>query len=826
MAEQNSNSNAGKNYENLSAEELKAQIERLTFIQQIGSQFASTLNLPVLLDNVLKEVIKILDAEAGSIWLNDPSRKEIACYIAHGPTKNKVQNLRLKEGQGIVGSVAKEKNAKLVSDVRNDPDFSGAVDQSSGFVTRSMICSPILAKGESLGSIQVINKADPNALFYGDDLDLLNILAVNAGIAIKNAQLYYAEKKAKELSAIIQKIGSQFSSTLNLPTLLDSVLKEIIKILEAEAGSIWLNDPVRKEIACYIAAGPTKDKVQNLRLKEGQGIVGTVAKEKKAKIVSDVSRDPNFSGAVDKSSGFVTRSMICSPIIAKGESLGSIQVINKVNPNALFQNDDLELLNVLSTTAGISIKNAQLYAIEKKAKELSAILDISKEITSTLDLQQVLFTIVNLASKVIQYDRCAIALEHKGVFELNAVSGVEELDAEKYPLLSGILSWSGNTGREVWIRESESFLKGNEVPDEFRQYFESEEMKAVWLVPLKDEEGVLGVLCVEGKAPHFIADAKFQMLRILVNQTTVAIRNAQLYSSVPMGNVFNKVLAGKGSVIRGSKRKWMFRLAAAVIVLALLSIPAPYRVGGSASVHPVKTATIYSKVSGTVKSIPENVKEGIKIKTGDLIAVIDDTKYRLQKINLSAQQKQLEKSLPRLQSGQNIAEFKQSKLKLEQVKADIDLLDYQLNHCEIRSTLDGIISTSDFSTKEGSLLSPGSPFCEISDIKKVIVDISIPEEELSRIKSGSEVGMKVKSYPLLTFNGLIISVSQDAEMISGKAFYKVRAEFENPRRSGSEYEYMLKSGMTGRAKIEAASRPYGSRIFGGLIDYIYFKFWL
>ena len=90
--------NNNKQYEKLSVDELKALIDRLTFIQRIGSEFASTLQLGELLDKVLEEIIQVLQAEAGSIWLTDNVRKEIMCYIAKGPTKDKVQNLRLKEG--------------------------------------------------------------------------------------------------------------------------------------------------------------------------------------------------------------------------------------------------------------------------------------------------------------------------------------------------------------------------------------------------------------------------------------------------------------------------------------------------------------------------------------------------------------------------------------------------------------------------------------------------------------------------------------------------------------------------------------------------------
>ena len=633
-------------------------------------------------------------------------------------------------------------------------------------------------------------------------------------------------KSLVERLTFIQHIGSEFTSTLNLNELLDKVLEEVVQVLQAEAGSIWLCDPIRREIMCYIAKGPTKAKVQNLRLKEGQGIVGSVALTKQGKLVSDVQNDPTFAKDVDKSTGFITRSMICAPITVKGESLGSIQVINKIDVNELFQENDLELLSVIASNAGVAIKNAQLYASEKKAKELSAILEISKEITATLDIQQVLFTIVNLASRVVEYDRCAIALEHKGMFELSAVSGIEELDKSNFPALHRLLTWSGNTGREVWIRDKEAFLKGKDILAEFQDYFNSEEMHAVWLVPLKDEEGTLGVLSMEGKVPNFIPDFKFQMLRILVNQVTVAIRNAQLYSSVPMGNVLDRLVKKKKGITKESKWKWSIRLSIAAAVLAILMIPLPFRVAGDAVVEPLLRASIYPRVTGTVKRIPENVREGATMQAGNVMAILDNTEYNLKKLNLTAQLHMLERSLPRLQTSKAIAEYKQNQLKLDQVKADLALVDYQLENCEIRSTVSGIILTPAVEEQVGSMVLPGKAFCELSDLSNVRIDINIPEEELGSVAVDEEIQLKVKAYPLHTYKGKVIRLAQEPQEVGGMSMYAVRAIVANRIKYENNSDLTLKPGMTGRAKIIAPSRSIGKRLFGGVIRWFRLKFWV
>ena len=112
-----------------------------------------------------------------------------------------------------------------------------------------------------------------------------------------------------------------------------------------------------------------------------------------------------------------------------------------------------------------------------------------------------------------------------------------------------------------------------------------------------------------------------------------------------------------------------------------------------------------------------------KIAKDNNILVIEDAahalgaEYNLKKINLTAQLRMFERSLPRLQSGQAIADLKQNELKLEQTHADLNLVNFQLENCKIKSPVTGTVLTPDIEEKVGSLLIPGAPFCEISDLK-------------------------------------------------------------------------------------------------------------
>ena len=118
------------------------------------------------------------------------------------------------------------------------------------------------------------------------------------------------------------------------------------------------------------------------------------------------------------------------PLTVKGECIGAIQIINKKGKDALFNQDDLELLTLFGSSSAMYIKNARLLHL-KKAKDLSALIGISKEITSSLDLDSILTSIVNLSSNLIPFDEAAVSVNGmKEVLEVRAISGQYEVDRE------------------------------------------------------------------------------------------------------------------------------------------------------------------------------------------------------------------------------------------------------------------------------------------------------------------------------------------------------------------------------------------------------------
>ncbi len=159
----------------------------------------------------------------------------------------------------------------------------------------------------------------------------------------------------KEIFEIVKNI----SSTLDVDALLKRLDSAAEKLLDCEASSIMLLDEDKEHLTFKVASGEKGGIIQKMKLKIGQGIAGSVAQEKKPLTVEDAAKDPRFDANIDKSSGFVTKSIACVPMFAEGELVGVMEVLNKKNGHS-FNAADMDILQSIAALAAVSINNAKL----------------------------------------------------------------------------------------------------------------------------------------------------------------------------------------------------------------------------------------------------------------------------------------------------------------------------------------------------------------------------------------------------------------------------------------------------------------------------------
>ena len=148
----------------------------------------------------LGEVVKAVGAEAGTIWFYNASGDK-RIYPSFWIGGADLTGLSLELGEGIAGTVVKEGKSTVVKDCQKDERWAGRFDSVTGFVTKSMICVPLVNKYEVIGCIQIINKKD-GSLYNDEDINLCENLAMLTAIAVdgRGLNLGFAESRKSIIS--------------------------------------------------------------------------------------------------------------------------------------------------------------------------------------------------------------------------------------------------------------------------------------------------------------------------------------------------------------------------------------------------------------------------------------------------------------------------------------------------------------------------------------------------------------------------------------------------------------------------------------------------
>lgn len=168
-------------------------------------------------------------------------------------------------------------------------------------------------------------------------------------------------KKVKDLSVLLE-ISKALVLEKYLSSLLNLIMKEVTRVMGAERSSLFLVEEEKKELYTYIAQGP---EIKRIRLPLNEGIAGYVATTGKVLNIKDAYKDSRFDRAVDKKTGYRTKTILCVPMNNhKGEMIGVIEVLNK--KRGYFTQYDESLLTALASQAAVAIENAKLYEDQEK----------------------------------------------------------------------------------------------------------------------------------------------------------------------------------------------------------------------------------------------------------------------------------------------------------------------------------------------------------------------------------------------------------------------------------------------------------------------------
>lgn len=160
--------------------------DKLATLMETAALVNSNHNLELVVLRAVESACRLTGAETGSLMLLDGDNRDLCFEVVLGQQNGALQQLRIPKGHGIGGWVIEHNTPIIVQDVQSDARFYRVADESSSFVTRSMIAVPLHVKGRVIGVLQSINKQ--SGTFDHADLKLAMALANMVAPAISESR--------------------------------------------------------------------------------------------------------------------------------------------------------------------------------------------------------------------------------------------------------------------------------------------------------------------------------------------------------------------------------------------------------------------------------------------------------------------------------------------------------------------------------------------------------------------------------------------------------------------------------------------------------------
>jgi phosphoserine phosphatase RsbU/P len=337
------------------------------FLVEVADVINTTLDLDTLLTRVAEVIRRFLDYEIFAILLLNERTQELRMRFEIGHLPEVKEKLRIKVGEGITGTAAQKREAVMIDDVSQVPNYINAVPD-----VRSELAVPMIVKNRVVGVLDIQSRQA--GYFTEEHSRMLSLVASRIAAGIENARLYTRVARQAKTLEVLNEIARDLTSILDLDHLFKRTAEALNRLIDYQMFSILMVD----------AGGTILQHRFSLRFKQsihlkhdipvGRGLVGYAVEKGEPVLVPDVTRDKRYIGVNPE-----TRSELCVPLKYKERVIGVLDLEH--TRRGYFTEDHMRTLSTLAAQIAIAIENARLYQrVTREEQRLERDLAMAREI--------------------------------------------------------------------------------------------------------------------------------------------------------------------------------------------------------------------------------------------------------------------------------------------------------------------------------------------------------------------------------------------------------------------------------------------------------------
>jgi signal transduction histidine kinase/HAMP domain-containing protein len=347
--------------------ELSETLKRQTAIAEMLRVMAKSLtNLPDLLDAMIANAVRLAHAKAGVIRLyDDEGLLPFVAYHRDGGSSSfdfRAITLRSDEESATTWAV-RERKPIHIRDIHNEPNFRGPVEN---IPARTVLAVPLLRDGVPFGAIVIFR--DVVEPFTDRQIELVTTFADQAVIAIQHVHLFQElqartndlARSVEELKALGE-VSQAVSSSLDLKTVLTSVVSHAVRLSGSDNGGIYEYDEKTQELllrATNKLSSELIEAIEEVRIPLSDTVVGRTIANREPVQVADILAEKGYP-LRDILERMETRALLGVPLMREDTVVGALIVGRKVPGQ--FPKEIVDLLQTYATQSVLAIQNARLF---------------------------------------------------------------------------------------------------------------------------------------------------------------------------------------------------------------------------------------------------------------------------------------------------------------------------------------------------------------------------------------------------------------------------------------------------------------------------------
>ncbi len=523
---------------------------QLTALAEATRQINATLRTGDVAEGVVAHLAGVVPFDSATLWLRDgddlrvaaargfdKQTKPLSGAKAEGQPDGDAERIGLRVAiadSALFSEMARTGTAIVVRDVVLDPRFPAGMFSS----THSWLGVPLVSKGRVIGAL-ALDKVEPN--FYANDVvGLLTAFANQAATALDNARLFEENEQRRieidarsQRLALLNRISSQLSRTLDLYALYDTLVREVASALDAPQLALFTLEGEN--------GGPVLAAHQPASSFPPAPLAAAFARARET-LAPVVVEDVETTGLLEPYRESLrrrgTRSTLILPLVASGVPVGMLQ-IEETRTRRRYTPGEIELAQTLANQAAVALQNARLLVeVQTRAVELGErnermtfLNRMANSLSATLDLDLILRQAAGQLVEIFTADHAGLMLfdDTRRVGLVEAEHPYVGAVGQRLNVTQDVVAGEVLQRHTLAIEDIENDLR---LSSEFRGNLTRCGARSALVAPLVSQGLVVGLFTVESRTLREFTSDELELSETVAAQIAAALTNAQFASDL------------------------------------------------------------------------------------------------------------------------------------------------------------------------------------------------------------------------------------------------------------------------------------------------------